>query len=49
MKTRTKITLRTKIYLTIGGLLTLTGIFYAATAIPFATVPRSGSPAEPGP
>src|SRR4029077_6786970 len=29
MKKRTKITLRTKIYLTIGGLLALTGVFYA--------------------
>src|SRR4029077_9182223 len=29
MKKRTKITLRTKIYLTIAGLLALTGVFYA--------------------
>src|SRR5881397_1362001 len=29
MKKRTKITLRTKIYLTIVGLLSLTGVFYA--------------------
>src|SRR4029077_12839827 len=29
MKKRTKISLRTKIYLTIGGLLALTGVFYA--------------------
>ena len=31
MKKRTKITLRTKIYLTIAGLLTLTGVLYAST------------------
>ena len=47
MKKRTKITLRTKIYLTIVGLLALTGVFYAqfppahpapfASGIPFPT------------
>ena len=47
MKKRTQITLRTKIYLTIGGLLALTGVFYAqfppahpapfASGIPFPT------------
>jgi len=42
MKKRTKITLRTKIYLTIVLLLSLTGVFYAAnptffTSVPFAT------------
>ena len=37
MKKRTKITLRTKIYLTIVGLLALTGVFYAATPIFFTT------------
>jgi len=42
MKKRTKITLRTKIYLTIVALLALTGVFYAAnptffTSVPFAT------------
>src|SRR6266576_1120093 len=36
MKKRTKITLRTKIYLTIGGLLALTGVLYAANPAPFA-------------
>ena len=35
MKKRTKITLRTKIYLTIVGLLALTGILYASNPIPF--------------
>ena len=35
MKKRTKITLRTKIYLTIVGLLALTGVFYAANPVPF--------------
>ena len=35
MKKRTKITLRTKIYLTIVGLLALTGVFYAANPTPF--------------
>src|SRR5437660_10524420 len=34
MKKRTKITLRTKIYLTIVGLLALTGIIYALPAHP---------------
>jgi hypothetical protein len=41
MKKRTKITLRTKIYLTIVGLLALTGVFYAqfppAHPVPFAS------------
>ena len=43
MKKRTKITLRTKIYLTIVGLLALTGVFYASNpscfvnTIPFPT------------
>ena len=37
MKKRTKITLRTKIYLTIVGLLALTGVFYAANPSPFVT------------
>ncbi len=35
MKKRTKITLRTKIYLTIVLLLSLTGVFYAANPVPF--------------
>src|SRR5436190_3515124 len=35
-----KIPLRTKIMLTIVGLLALTGIFYAANPTPFATVPE---------
>ena len=35
MKKRTKISLRTKIYLTIAGLLTLTGALYAFPANPF--------------
>ena len=38
MKKRTKITLRTKIYLTIVGLLALTGVLYAANPIPFSLV-----------
>jgi hypothetical protein len=42
MKKRTKITLRTKIYLTIVALLALVGTFYAATALPFATIPGDG-------
>src|SRR5437762_3672295 len=37
MKKRTKITLRTKIYLTIVALLALTGIIYAATPVTFST------------
>ena len=37
MKKRTKITLRTKIYLTIAALLTLTGVFYASNPAPFVT------------
>ncbi|MGC2352450.1 MAG: hypothetical protein WA496_03545, partial [Candidatus Udaeobacter sp.] len=36
---KTKITLRTKITLTLVGSLALTGIFYAASPSPFATVP----------
>jgi hypothetical protein len=40
MKKRTKITLRTKIYLTIVGLLALTGVLYAANPTPFVfTIP----------
>jgi hypothetical protein len=40
MKKRTKITLRTKIYLTIAGLLGLTGVFYASNPTPFVfTIP----------
>src|SRR6266436_4817813 len=35
MKKRTKITLRTKIYLTIVALLGLTGVFYASNPTPF--------------
>ena len=38
-----KITLRTKITLTIVGLLALTGIFYAANPSPFATVHHAPS------
>ena len=41
MKKRTKITLRTTIYLTIVGLLALTGVFYAANPSQRATVPKS--------
>src|SRR4029453_2738257 len=37
MKKRPKITLRTKIYLTIIGLSALTGVFYAANPIPFSS------------
>ncbi len=37
MKKRTKITLRTKIYLTIVGLLALTGVLYAANPTPFSS------------
>src|SRR4029077_8953083 len=37
MKKRTKISLRTKIYLTLVGLLALTGVFYAANPSPFVT------------
>ena len=36
MKKRTKITLRTKIYLTIVALLALTGVFYASNPSPFS-------------
>ena len=47
MKKRTKISLRTKIYLTMVGLLTLTGALYAATpfffnAFPFPPIHRGG-------
>ena len=38
MKKRIKITLRTKIYLTIAGLLALTGILHAANPIVFGVV-----------
>ena len=38
---RSKITLRTKIYLTIVGLLALTGVFYAANPSKLATVAKS--------
>ena len=41
MKKRTKISLRTKIYLTIVGLLALTGVFYAATPIFFNAFPQA--------
>jgi len=44
MKKRMKISLRTKIYLTIGGLLGLTGILYASNPFPFS----SGAPIYPG-
>ena len=37
MKKRTKISLRTKIYLTIVGLLALTGVFYASNPVPFSS------------
>src|SRR6185436_2099640 len=39
MKKRIKISLRTKIYLTIVGLLTLTGIVYAANPVTFSVFP----------
>ena len=39
MKKRTKITLRTKIYLTIVALLALTGVFYASNPTPFSFLP----------
>jgi len=39
MKKRTKISLRTKIYLTILGLLTLSGIIYAANPVTFSVFP----------
>ena len=40
MKKGTKISLRTKIYLTLVGLLALTGILYASNPVPFtAQVP----------
>ncbi len=35
MKKRTRVSLRTKIYLTIGGLLTLTGALYALPGTPY--------------
>ena len=41
MKKRTKITLRTKIYLTIVGLLALTGMLYASNPSPFV-IPGHG-------
>ena len=41
MKKRTKISLRTKIYLTIAGLLALTGALYAATPIFFNAFPQA--------
>src|SRR6476659_2875015 len=41
MKKRTNFTLRTTIYLTIVGLLALTGVFYAANPGKRATVPKS--------
>src|SRR5262249_53897964 len=44
MKKRNKISLRTKIYLAIGGLVALTGIVYAANPTPFST----GNPVYPG-
>jgi hypothetical protein len=40
MKKRTKITLRTKIYLTIVALLASAGLFYAASGVPFAVDPQ---------
>ena len=49
MKKRTKITLRTKIYLTIVGLLALTGVFYAANPSQLATVPKSVAARLPWP
>ena len=39
MKKKNKITLRTKIYLTIVGLFALTGIIYAANPFVFSTFP----------
>jgi hypothetical protein len=44
MKKRTKISLRTKIYLTIGGMAAMAGIIYAANPTPFST----GNPLYPG-
>ena len=41
MKKRTKISLRTKIYLTIAGLFALTGALYAATPIFFNAFPQA--------
>ncbi|MGC2627910.1 MAG: hypothetical protein WA269_13815, partial [Candidatus Udaeobacter sp.] len=41
MKKRTKISLRTKIYLTIAGLFALTGALYAATPIFFNAFPEA--------
>ena len=44
MKKRTKITLRTKIYLAIVGLLALTGVLYASNPVQFTggpIVPRA--------
>src|SRR6266705_4292426 len=37
MKKRNKFTLRTKIYLTIVGLLALTGVFYSSNPMPFVS------------
>ncbi len=49
MKKRTKITLRTKIYLTIAGLLTLTGVFYASNPSVFVmSRPRRLPAHKPG-
>ena len=42
MKNIAKLTIRTKIYLTIVGLLALTGLLYAANPVPFATFSGSG-------
>ena len=49
MKKRTKITLRTKIYLTLVGLLALTGVFYAANPIslPLVSPGPTGVAADP--
>ena len=38
MKKRTKITLRTKIYLTIVGLLALTGVLYASNPTVYSSL-----------
>src|SRR5215217_6771035 len=48
MKKRIKITFRTKLYLTIAALLTLTGVFYAANPRKVATIPNAiAAPAGP--
>ena len=44
MKKRTKITLRTKIYLTFVALFSLTGVFYASNPFPFSGGPFFGGP-----